>query len=158
MDNAEHKIISFPNELFFKEVKVLLDEGKKVRITVKGRSMRPFLEDGDTVVLAPVSVRPIRWGVIVLARTSLCGIVLHRVALMGKDRIWLMGDAHSRQRERTTKKEVLAVVVSACRKEKELKLDSFGLNCAMVLWFLLLPFRGRLLRLYDRLNQKKEKK
>jgi phage repressor protein C with HTH and peptisase S24 domain len=155
MDSANQKIIPFPNELFFREVKTLLDQGQQVRITVKGRSMRPFLQDGDTVVLAPASIRPIRWGMIVVARTDLCGIVLHRVVLISKDKIWLMGDAHTRQCERTTKKDVMATVVAAYRNSKELKLNSFGLNCARVLWFLLLPFRGYLLRLYERLNQKK---
>ncbi|MDR1527489.1 MAG: S24/S26 family peptidase [Dysgonamonadaceae bacterium] len=153
----DQRIISFPNELFFKEVKALLDEGQYVRITVKGRSMRPFLQDGDTVVLAPVDGRSIRWGTIVLARTDLCGIVLHRVAWMRKGKIWLMGDAHFRQREQTVKKDVLAIVVGAEKDGKKLKLDSFGSNCAVVLWFLLLPFRGYVLRVYDRLNQKKKK-
>jgi hypothetical protein len=155
MDNMNEKITILPNELFFKEVKALLEEGQQVRIPVKGRSMRPFLQDGDTVVLAPVNLCPIRWGKIVLARTNICNIVLHRVVLINKDKIWLMGDAHARQREQTVEKKVLAVVVAACRKNKDLKLDSFGKRCAVVVWFLLLPFRGYLLRLYDRLYRKK---
>jgi hypothetical protein len=156
MNNTEKKI-TIPNELFFKEVKSLLEEGQQVRIPVKGRSMRPFLQDGDTVVLAPVNVCPIRWGKIILARTNINIIVLHRVALISKNTIWLMGDAHSRQREQTTEKEVLAVVVAAYREYRDLKLNSFGKRCALMVWFLLLPFRGCLLRLYDWLNRKKIK-
>jgi hypothetical protein len=154
MDNTDKKTMSLPNKGFLKEVKALLDEGQKVRIPVKGRSMRPFLQDGDAVVLAPLDICPVRWGRIVLARTDLCGIVLHRVALINKGIIWLIGDAHFRQREQTTEKEVLAVVVAAYRKGKDLKLDSFGWRCAVMAWFLLLPFRGCLLRIYDRLNRK----
>lgn len=146
--------MALPNEGFLKEVKALLDEGQQVRIPVKGRSMRPFLEDGDAVVLAPVTIRPIRWGSIVLARTDLCGIVLHRVVLIRKGIIWLIGDAHFRQREQTTEREVLAVVVAAYRKGRDLKLDSFSRRCALLVWFLILPLRGYLLRLYDRLNRK----
>jgi len=149
------KTISLPNELFFKEVKALLDEKKQVRIPVKGRSMRPFLQDGDTVVLDFVHSDSIRWGTIVLAQTTTCGIVLHRVVFKNKDKLWLMGDAHSRQREQTAAKNVLAVVIAAYRKEKELKLNSFGWRFTIVPWFLTLPFREYLLKIYDRLNQKK---
>jgi hypothetical protein len=158
MDNAGKKTILLPNESFFREVKALLDDGKQVHIPVKGRSMRPFLRDGDTAILAPVSVCPIRWGKIVLARTDICGIVLHRVALMSNGRIWLIGDAHSRQRERIEAKDVLAVLVVAYRDGKKLKTGSFSSNCIALLWFLLLPFRGRLLNAYDQLNPKKKKK
>jgi hypothetical protein len=155
MDNTKRKTMALPNKGFLKEVKALLDEGKQVRIPVKGRSMRPFLEDGDAVVLAPVNTCPVRWGKIVLAHTDLCGIVLHRVVLINKGIIWLIGDAHFRQKEQTTEKEVLAVVVAAYRKGKDLRLGSFGWNCAVMGWFLLLPFRGYLLKIYDRLNRKK---
>ena len=149
------KTILMPNKLFFNEVKMLLDEGKQVRIPVKGRSMRPFLQDGDTALLTPVSKRPIHWGDIVLARTAHCGIVLHRVVFRKKDRVWLMGDAHSRQKERTAEREVWAVTTAAFRKGKELKTDSFNRRCAVVIWFLMMPFRGYLVRIYDRLNWRK---
>ena len=149
------KTISVPNELFFKEVKALLDEGKKVRIPVKGKSMRPFLQDGDTVLLTQASNRPIRWGTIVVAHTTVCGIVLHRVVYQNKNGLWLVGDAHSRQKEHTTAGDVLAVVAAAYGRDRKPKLDSFGSRCAVVLWFLILPFRGYLLRVYDVLSRKK---
>jgi len=149
------KTISFPNELFFKEVKTLLDEDKQVRIPVKGRSMRPFLQDGDTVILDPVRDRSVRWGMIVLARTTTCGVVLHRVVFKSKDKLWLMGDALSRKREQTVVKEVLAVVVAAQRKGEKRELNSYGWRSVAILWFLILPLRENLLRIYDKLNQKK---
>ena len=151
--NLHTRTILVPNELYFNEVKMLLDEGKQVRIPVKGRSMRPFLQDGDTALLTPVDKRPIHWGDIVLARTATCGIVLHRVVFRKKETLWLMGDAHSRQKEKTTESDVLAVTATAFRKGKELKLDSFGRRCAVVLWFLMIPFRGFTVRIYDRISK-----
>ena len=148
------KTISVPNDLFFNEVKILLDEGKQVRIPLKGRSMRPFLLDGDSVLLSPVSDCKIHWGDILLARTAMYGIVLHRVVFRKKEKLWLMGDAHSRQKEQIVESDVLAVTATAFRKGKELKLDSFGRRCAVVLWFLMTPFRGFVVRIYDRLNKK----
>ncbi|MDR0541265.1 MAG: S24/S26 family peptidase [Dysgonamonadaceae bacterium] len=137
-----------PNEAFFETVKALLDEGKQVRIPVKGKSMRPFLEDGDTVMLVSAEDRPIRWGTVVLARVTTGDIILHRVVFRNKNRLWLMGDAHVRQREQTTVENVLAIG----------KAESLGRRCVVVLWFLALPFRGYALRILDRLNRKNNKK
>ena len=157
-DTMLGKTILFPNELYFKEVKALLDDGKRVRIPVKGRSMRPFLRDGDTVLLSAVPEQSIRWGLIVLARTTVCGIVLHRVVYKNKDRLYLVGDAHSRQKEHIMIGDILAVAVAANRKGKDLKLNSFGSRCAVVFWFLALPFREYLIKIYDALSRKKIKK
>ena len=147
------KTVSFPNQLFFSEVKALLEEGKHVRIPVNGSSMRPFLWNGDTVELIPVSDHIIHWGDIVLARTNTERMVLHRVTFKKKDRLWLMGDAHSRQKEQVTMGEVWAFTVTAFRKGKMRKLDSFGRRCAVVGWFIVLPFRGLLLNIYNMLIQ-----
>ena len=144
------KTVSLPNQSFFNEVKALLDEGKKVRIPVKGSSMLPFLRNGDTVELLPVSDHKVRWGEIVLARTNTGRIVLHRVVFRKKDRLWLMGDAHSRQKEQVAVEDVWASAVTAYRKGKMRKLDSFLRRCAVVCWFLVLPFRGLLLKIFKR--------
>ena len=48
--------VQIPNSQFFALAKQLLQEGKKIEITVKGNSMRPFLSDGETVVVTPVAV------------------------------------------------------------------------------------------------------
>jgi hypothetical protein len=156
-DELIGKTISLPNESFFKEVKALLDEGKHVHIPVKGKSMRPFLHDGDTVVLSPVCEHPVRWGRIVLARTVMRSYVLHRVVFRRKEKLWLMGDAYSRQKEQIAEKDILAVTTLVVRKGKELKLDSFGMRCMVAIWFLMLPVRGYLIRIYDKLNRKNKK-
>ena len=148
------KPLSIPVELFFKEVKILLDEGKQVRIPVRGKSMRPFLQNGDTVMLTPAQKRPIHWGDIVLANVAMRGIVLHRVVFRQKEKLWLMGDAHSRQKEQTIKDDIWAVATIASRKGKQWKLDSFGQHCLMMIWFLMIPFRGKIIRIFDRLNRK----
>jgi pentatricopeptide repeat protein len=152
------KTVLLPNELFFKEVEALLGEGKQVRIPVKGKSMRPFVQNEDTVVLVSASNRSIRWGEIVLARTTTGNIVLHRVVYKKKNRLWLAGDAHARQREHTTVEDVLAVTIAAYRNRKKLRLDSFWWRCAVVFWFLAMPARGYILRMCDLLKRKKNRK
>ena len=147
------RTISLPNESFFSEVKALLDEGKQVRIPVKGRSMRPFLQDGDTVELICITNHNIKWGDIVLARTNTGHIVLHRVVCRKKDRLWLMGDAHSGKKEYIAMSDVLAYTTTSYKKGRKRRLNSFGKRCAVVCWFLLMPFRGLLIKMYEKLNQ-----
>ncbi|MDR0795871.1 MAG: S24/S26 family peptidase [Tannerella sp.] len=144
--------ITLPNESFFTTVKVLLDEGKQVRIPVKGSSMRPFLSDGDAVELIAVNGKSIHWGAIVLAYFE-GRMVLHRVVRKKKDNVWLMGDAHSRYREKITVGDVWAITGTAYRSGKVLKLDSFAQRCASVCWFGLMPFRGILLKSMEILNK-----
>ena len=147
--------IVLPNEAYFREVKALLDDGKQVRIPIKGKSMRPFIQNKDTVELVPAGDRAIRWGMVVLAWSEQYGIILHRVAFRKKEHVWLIGDAHSKQFEKVMVKDVWAITETAYRRGKKLKLNSFRRRCAVVCWFLALPFRGILLRLYDKLNHKK---
>ena len=146
------KTISLPNESFFLEVKALLDEGKQVRIPVKGKSMRPFLRDGETVEIIPATGRQVHWGDIVLARTGTGQIVLHRVTRRKKDRLWLMGDANSAQKEEITVGDVWAFTVTVYRKGKKRKINSFGLRCAVICWFLAMPFRGFILKIFDKIK------
>lgn len=48
------QLISLPNEVLLAEVSQLIREGYSVTLTVRGFSMRPFLEDRrDKAVLAP---------------------------------------------------------------------------------------------------------
>ncbi len=57
----------------------LLGEGRTVRFTARGRSMRPFIRDGDEVTVAPMDAggEP-RRGDIVLYRASGGRVALHR--------------------------------------------------------------------------------
>ncbi|ULT28290.1 S24/S26 family peptidase [Sphingobacterium sp. E70] len=69
---AEHskdnktRIIS--NVLYFAEVQRMLDDGKEVRIRIKGGSMRPFIHDGDSVILQTYYGEPLQLGSNVLAK------------------------------------------------------------------------------------------
>ena len=57
------------NDILIPELARLLKEGKEVRFTPSGVSMRPFIEgDRDSVILAVVSGSP-RKGDILLAKT-----------------------------------------------------------------------------------------
>ena len=58
------------NDILIPELARLLQDGKEVRFTPSGVSMRPFIEgDQDSVILAPLTTQP-RIGDILLVRVS----------------------------------------------------------------------------------------
>jgi signal peptidase I len=157
MNDLSKKAVSISNDLFFQEVKELLGEGKKVSLYVQGDSMRPFLKNGDKVLLTSASSRRIKKGAIILARSSM-GIVLHRVIQVNEDSYLLAGDAHSKQVEKASVADVIGIVVGAHRYGKEIHLDSSYKRFLSFLWGVLRPFRGLFFKCYDVLHVNKVKK
>lgn len=112
--------MDFDNEVLFDEISALLADGKDVTVTVKGRSMMPFLAGGrDRVTLRRCGAAGIHRGSIVLARIN--GgerVVLHRVVRRSGDRLVLQGDANRVQTETADLASVAGVAVSFVRKGK----------------------------------------
>ncbi|HIY74629.1 MAG TPA: S24/S26 family peptidase [Candidatus Sphingobacterium stercorigallinarum] len=130
-----------PNRIYFQEVTRLLDENKQVRIPVKGGSMRPFLGEGDLVVLTKTTEIVPPLGSIVLARYR-DGVVLHRLVRRGTDRWTLAGDGNLVQTEMIGVGDVLAVAIKASRGDRDWSLEGFGLRWSGLLWYALrLPRR-----------------
>lgn len=122
----EKKILSkriIPNDLFFEQVKERLNAGQKVKIPVAGRSMEPFLQNGDLVVLKRFEENDLMNGKIVLAYFN-NAYVLHRIVRIKEDIITLAGDGNIQQVEIITDKDILAVVIQAYRGEKELSINT----------------------------------
>lgn len=75
----------------------ILDQGRRFRLLIRGRSMSPMLRDGDVVEIRHVDPRRLRVGDLLLFKTADGQLVLHRY--LGKQihqgRIWLTtkGDA-----------------------------------------------------------------
>lgn len=148
---------SVPNELFFQEVKELLEAGKKVKMHVQGNSMRPFLRNGDKVILVPPSSLQIKKGIVVLTGSSI-GIVLHRIIQMDGDCCLLAGDAHSKQVEKAFIRDIIGIVTEVNRCGNNIRLDSPYSRFLSFLWEVLRPFRGIMFRCYDMLNTNKIRK
>lgn len=145
--------VRVPNAPFFKEVEHLLWNNMKVIIYVQGGSMRPFLRNGDKILLVPVTSCTLSEGMIVLAHTS-AGVLLHRIVHMRKDKdeIRLAGDANSRQTECITRKHIIGVADKAWRGERLLPVNSFSRRVLAFLWYLLRPFRGYILKITEGLK------
>ncbi len=71
----------------------VLAGGYSVRIQVTGRSMRPFLEGGEILIIEPLGIRRPRVGDVVLLKDGHNRFVIHRVVLIKSDLVQTKGDA-----------------------------------------------------------------
>lgn len=135
------------NDILIPELARLLAEGKEVRFTPSGVSMRPFIEgDQDSVILKALT-RPPRRGDILLAQTqTLCGqttYVLHRLIRIENDTYVLQGDGNLASEERCALGDIIGIVTRIETPTGRRKPLTRG-----YLWHLLKPVRNYLLKLY----------
>ena len=144
------------NDILIPELARLLAEGKEVRFTPSGVSMRPFIEgDQDSVILKALT-RPPRRGDIVLAQTqTLCGqttYVLHRLIRIENDPAQtspaapvyvLQGDGNLAGEECCAFGDIIGRVTRIETPAGRRKPLTRG-----YLWHLLKPVRNYLLKLY----------
>lgn len=135
------KRIVLPNQQFFQWAEQMLQEGQNVELAVKGQSMRPFLRDGETVTIVPVTDdTSLKEGMIILARTEKGIVIMHRIFRMEGDRILMKGDGNILQTEWVKRGDVLGMAESVCRQGRAVSLYT-PLKC-----FAAWCWRNRLLR------------
>lgn len=61
----------------------VLSAGTEVKVQVSGRSMAPAIRDGDVVVIRKIRSRQLRPGDLILFKSSLGALVLHRILKLG---------------------------------------------------------------------------
>ena len=138
--NEDKDKITVPNKLLFARVLEYIQQGKNVTIRVKGGSMKPFLRDGDRVLLKSFERRELTRGIIVLAKTD-DSMVLHRVVRYDSQTIWLAGDDNLVQHEIVNCTDVIATAVRLYRADREVKLDKRWRYITGQIWYWLRPFR-----------------
>ncbi len=133
---AENKTRIIANEDYFAEVQRMLDQGKEVRIRIKGGSMRPFIEDGDTVVLQAYQGEPLALGSNVLAKDR-DKYVFHRFVGKKNGQFVLAGDGNLVLREYVDKTAIVAVASMHYRNDslKGKAIDSIGARLAGLAWY-----------------------
>ena len=135
------------NDILIPEIARLLQEGKEVRFTPSGVSMRPYIEgDRDSVILAKMSRAP-RIGDIILAKAETpCGrssYVLHRVIRIEGERFVLQGDGNLAGEEVCALGDIIGTVIRIEVPSGRRKLLTRGR-----LWYHLRGFRWLLLKVY----------
>lgn len=140
------KVIKLPNDVFFKEAKTLIDEGRSVVITAAGDSMYPFFRNRLDEIKVE-HCEDVRLNDVVVALTETNRYVAHRVVAIYGDNLTLMGDGNVSARELTTKSNVIGCVTAYRRKgESGFKpLYSLKWRVYSFLWVNALPVRKYLL-------------
>ena len=136
-----------PNHILLGLARDMIREGHTATISVKGYSMRPFLEhERDRVVLeAPDELEV---GDAVLAEIRRGHYVLHRIIAIEGSTLTLMGDGNLRGVEVCEKEDVAGVVTHYLRPSRTLLASDPGLKRRIRLWRKLLPVRRYLLFIY----------
>lgn len=106
--SEENKTRIISNDLYFAEVQRMLDEGKEVRIRIKGGSMRPFIQDGDSVLLLAYSGGALLPGSNLLAKHQ-GKYVFHRYVGKKNGQIILAGDGNLVLKEYIDPTDIIAV-------------------------------------------------
>lgn len=134
--------IILPDEVMMESFDAFLAEGREVRFTPKGVSMRPFIEGGrDSVILRKNDV--VEVGDIVLAKLKDGHFVLHRVIAKSGDNLTLMGDGNLQGKESAKVCDVLGTAVGIVKPNGKIVKPKKGR-----LWLKVLPFRKCLLWIY----------
>lgn len=112
------------NEELFADVEQIIGEGGRIRLRVKGYSMRPFLRNGtDCVNLSPIGLlRPER-GMVVLFRYR-GRHILHRICRIDAEEAIIEGDGNYRQKERIRPGDITAYVDSIERNGRHIDYGS----------------------------------
>ena len=101
--------VILPNDVLLGEVARLLDEGREVVMTPKGRSMLPFIRgEVDRIKLRQPDKLSV--GDIVLAYFG-NRYVLHRIVAINGDEFTLMGDGNLKDTEQGVRENVVGKVV-----------------------------------------------
>lgn len=135
-----------PNRELMPLVRAALARGQRVRMTVKGSSMRPFIHDGDVVELVPIEAH-LTIGDIVLARCAEQRYVVHRTVRVDGDAVWLRGDGQPRGEGPLPRQNVHGKVVAVSHMGTTRVLDRGPWHAAGRTWVALHPLGLRLLQL-----------
>ena len=133
------------NDILIPELARLINEGKEVRFTPSGVSMRPFIEgERDSVVMAPLTREP-RRGDILLVHISqpASTYVLHRLVRIEGSIFILQGDGNLMGEEECSREDIIARVVRIENPSGHRKPLTRG-----HIWYALKPMRRWLLKIY----------
>ncbi len=143
-DNSSQRL-RVSNAELFPHIFAQLSKGHTVTLTLRGYSMRPFLEDGrDRAILA--SPGEIRVGQPILAEVAEGRYVLHRIIEIKGDEVTLLGDGNISP-EHCKRQDIRAEVLGFYRKGRDTVDSINGLKwrCYSFVWMSLRPVRRYLL-------------
>lgn len=145
--NIEKRYLS--NEELFPSVIEFLNMGKTVTLSVRGNSMRPFIEaTKNSIILQKMPHYEV--GDIVLGDLGNNHFVIHRMYEKNADKITLMGDGNCKGVEQLREDHILAKCIGIIKNKNGHIRKTSGViwNLCSKIWRLLLPIRRYLLAIY----------
>lgn len=142
---------TFSNALLLPEIANILKEGHTVTLTLRGNSMRPFLEDNrDKALLKKTDC--IKVGDAVLAEILPHKFVLHRIVKINNDAITLRGDGNLSD-EHCLRSDILGKAIGFYRKGNKRVDSTDGTKWKVYsfVWMRLYPIRRYLLAFYRKI-------
>ena len=138
--------LELSNELFFAEVEQLISQGESVTITIKGNSMRPWLQNSKhKVIVSPLADSILQCGDIALFRYK-GKHILHRVVKIENDKITFSGDGNIGIKEQASKDDVIALVESIITPSgRVIECNSNEWKTKSKLWLALPQFARRII-------------
>jgi hypothetical protein len=130
----------------------LLESKHAIRFRATGRSMRPFIFDGDRVEIQPSHSLIFHRGDIVLYCLTSGRLLIHRVVRVHADRLLIQGDSMLAPDGWIDPKQVLGKASALDRNGKHIDLTALGWVVAGKLWALLTPLRCWFQILWHRLR------
>lgn len=128
MKPAEENMAGFSEAAVGPLMRAVLEKGSRIRLRVRGKSMKPFIQDGDQITLAPLSHRPLSLGdVVAFCRSNeqQKRLVIHRIVDRQENGFVIQGDGVSCESEVVLPFDILGRVVEVRRKGRRLR---FGLG------------------------------
>ena len=124
-----------------------------LRFKARGRSMRPFIHDGDIVEVKNTSLDCLIRGDVVLCRLSDGRLVVHRVIMSESEQLLIQGDALPYTDGFIPRTSVLGKVISFTRNGKHYSVQRAWMMSLVSLWLLLTPVRNVIYRVGSRLHR-----
>ena len=116
-------------------IRAALERGQRVRMTVSGSSMLPFIRDGDVVELEPMRSLPALGDMVLVQCPNPADCyVLHRVVRIEDDGFFLCGDAQQHCQGPFTQSDVLGKVIVSYRNGRARALDRGAWRLAGLIW------------------------
>ena len=133
----------------------LVREGKEVSMLITGSSMSPFLLSHKDTICFKAPWRPLRRGDMVFYERPGGQFVMHRICRVGKDGLYIVGDAQHEIEGPVDPSQVFALVTKANRRGKWIGPGEFWWEFYEHVWIRTVAFRPMIFKLYRLLTGKK---
>ena len=154
----EHKVRTIDPEELMPLLPQLLQQAQEVPLVISGNSMAPFLVHGrDTVYLSKLT-GPLQRGDMILYRRKNGQYILHRIYRVREGKYDLIGDGQLVIELGICQEQILATVCAVRRKGKLLCKGNLCWEFYEHIWLALVPWRGRILRIYAGLTPWRKRK